>query len=164
MKIKKLHEFQFAQNVTSYTLDNIFDATYQDYLVVVTYLDGPPNLAIRVLDISGNEKSTTTYYANQIRQGGTGPFYQLSNNSSSYSDAFWKYSNNTMIGYISSPYDGSRGTTFSSIGMTSSGATKIDTSYWYKTAQQIRGLKFLQYNTSTYWSAGTCQIFGVEET
>ena len=123
MKLKLIQEEKLGANVTSLTLDNIFDTTYEDY--VVTAHDGlgnVPNNYLRFLNSSGTEISSSVHAQHQI------------------------YGTSSAENYSQQ----------------STGNIFNDGSYLLNSAERVRGIKLVQYNTSTYYNKGILSVYGIE--
>ena len=163
MKLVEVERIVLQPDVTSVTIDNIFSATYDDYIVMVHYgLGDVPNNRPRFLDAAGNEDSGTEYQNHQIRANTTGQLFQRGD-TNSMSDLFWKYSGNHQIGHFYRPFSSNHPSTAIVWGIQSAGNTYTDHGQNHDRQQSNIGLKFIVYSGSTYYNLGTIVIYGVAE-
>ena len=162
MKLKLIQEEKLAADVTSLTLDNIFDTTYEDY--VVTAHDGlgtVPNNYLRFLNSGGTEISSTVHQQHQIYGTNSAEAYSRQSSGNVFNDVWWKYSDGVNISaMIHNPYDENQQTMVSTFG----NANQLfnDGSYLLNSAERVRGIKLIQYNSSTYYNIGILSVYGIE--
>jgi len=162
MKLKLIQEEKLAAEVTSLTLDNIFDTTYEDY--VVTAHDGlgtSPNNYLRFLNSSGTEISSSVHVQHQIYGTSSAENYSKQTAGNIFNDVWWKYDDGVNISaMIHNPYDENQQTMVSTFG----NANQLfnDGSYLLNSAERIRGIKLVQYNSSTYYNIGILSVYGIE--
>lgn len=163
MKLVEIERIVLQPNVTSVTIDNIFSATYDDYLIVESYgMGSSPSNQIRVIDGAGNEDSGSEYQLHQIRSSATGQLFQRADGNYVF-DFFWKYTGNHHIAHIYRPFDANHPTTAQIWGIQSAGNSVTDSAMNHDRQTSNRGIKFIQYSTSVYYNTGTITIYGVVE-
>ena len=163
MKLVEINRIVLQPDVTSVTIDNIFSADYDDYLIVESYgMGSVPNNGLRVVDAAGNEDSGTEYQVHEIRVGTSGQLFQKADGNYWF-DFFWKYTGNHHIAHFYRPFSSNHPTTSIVWGIQSAGNSYTDSAFNHDRQQSNRGIKFIQYNTSVYYNTGTITIYGVAE-
>lgn len=162
MKLKLIQEEKLSADVTTLTVDNVFSADYLDY--VITSHDGLGTVAsnaLRFIDGSGNERSTSEYQVHQIYGTGSAENYQNSTDQNKYYDAFWKYDDGVNISVmIHNPFDENQQTLLSAFGTASN--LIFDASGVYNEAERHRGFKLIQGSSTSYYNTGILSIYGIE--
>tara|TARA_R100001163_G_scaffold63747_1_gene56345 strand:+ start:44 stop:535 length:492 start_codon:yes stop_codon:yes gene_type:complete len=162
MKLKLIQEEKLFSDVTNITFDNVFSADYLDY--VITSHDGLGTVssnALRFLDSSGNERSTSEYQIHQIYGTNSAENYQNSSDQNKYFDAFWKYGDGVNISImIHNPFDENQQTLLSAFG--NANQLFFDASGVYNESERHRGFKLIQATSTTYYNTGILSIYGIE--
>jgi hypothetical protein len=163
MNLVEIERIVLQPNVTSVTIDNVFSSDYDDYIVMCHYGMGTvPNNGIRFLSAAGNEDSGSEYQYHEIRANNTGQLFQRGGGTYKV-DFFWKYSGNHAMAHFYRPFSSSHTSPSSVWGIMSSGNSYNEGGFNHDRQQSNRGIKFIQYNTSTYYNTGTIVVYGVAE-
>jgi hypothetical protein len=163
MKLVEIERIVLQPNVKSVTIDNIFSATYDDYLIVESYgMGSSPSNQIRVIDGAGNEDSGSEYQLHQIRASTSGQLFQRADGNYVF-DFFWKYTGNHHIAHIFRPFSSNHPSTALVWGIQSAGNSYTESAMNHDRQTSNRGIKFIQYSTSVYYNTGTLTIYGIAE-
>tara|TARA_R100000773_G_C4197021_1_gene100789 strand:- start:216 stop:707 length:492 start_codon:yes stop_codon:yes gene_type:complete len=163
MKLVKIKEIVLKRDVTSLSIDNVFTADYDDYILVCSYGMGTsPSNQIRVINAAGNEDSGSEYQIHQIRVNSSGQLFQRADGNYIF-DFFWKYTGNNHLGFIYRPFDSTLPTAMQVWGSQSAGNSYTDAGLNHDRQQSNRGIKFTQYSGSVYYNQGTITVYGIAD-